>query len=146
MVPILLIVALLASLNYYVGHVRSERDKLQNALTQTAASLVTTTSIVKDQQVILGHMLELRQLDAETLSALHAENEQINKRAEQRTTVIAKLENDHVEVKTYLGTPVPDDLRGLLNSQLAKYRGADKADQSVPTRRALEKATTTASR
>lgn len=142
----MLIVALLAGLNFYVDHMRAQRDKAQNDLIATTANLNTATLIVREQQAVLGQIVALRQIDAEVLSTLTTANEKLTQRMAARATVITKLENDHVEVKSYLSTPVPDNLRGVLNVQLAKYRGADEAGQSVPTRAVLEKATTTASR
>lgn len=132
LVPILLFLGAVTSLIVYVQGLRSEVElkTAENSLLQS--SIATLNGVVEGQHADLKGLRALRTLDAETMATLYTENQKLAQAQLQRAQGRSQLERTNAQVKSFLDTPVPDDLRRMLNGQTANRRGAGKTSGGVP--------------
>lgn len=124
MFPTLLILTVLAAglgLNsLYIGRLKTQVE-LANEKAETARGKQTILESKIDQMAAVNKassealqtLVNLRQLDNDTLIALQGVIFTIDSRSRQRDQSLVNLENQNASVKVYLDTPVPVELSRL---------------------------------
>lgn len=74
-------------------------------------------TINREQQSQIENLAELREIDSKALTGLNDDYRALNDRDVRLNKQMRNLENSNATVRGYLDTPVPDDLRRLLNEQ-----------------------------
>lgn len=126
--PTLIVAGALTGLITYVQGLRHDKDLLETEKTQMGQTIQMQSETITRQQNDMKLMQELRMLDGEILAGLYKDNQALAKNSAKRAEARNQLEKTNAVVKTYMDTPVPPDLVGLLNSQIAEYRVPRPAD------------------
>lgn len=110
-----------ASLAVTMWFQRERLDKkLETARTKITAlegKVQAVEQINAAQEEQLRNLSELRQIDAAALTGLNDDYRALNEHDAKMSKKLNNLENSNATVRSYLDTPVPDDLRRLLNGE-----------------------------
>lgn len=120
--PVLLVAGALTGLITYVQGLRHDNDLLTTQKEQLGQTITNQKATIAQQQGDLQMMMDMRKLDADIMAGLYKDNQAFAKNQVKRAEARTQLEKTNAVVKTYMDTPVPPDLVGLLNGQLAEYR------------------------
>jgi septal ring factor EnvC (AmiA/AmiB activator) len=79
--------------------------------------VIAVETINREQQGQIENLASLREIDAKALTGLNDDYRELDARDARMHNKLNKLENTNATVRGYLDTPVPDDLRKLLNDR-----------------------------
>lgn len=96
---------------WFRGNAISAEAESRAARAQLTAA-IEANRMMKDA---LDRATELRKQTDAILADIHVELRSIHEAADEENAAIDRLENDNEAVRNYLNTPIPDDLRRLLN-------------------------------
>lgn len=108
--------ALLAGLLWFRAEAASaaaERD-------QARSDVKTAVAVNASQQAVMDRLTEYRKVDDKLLTDLQGRLGEIASSAGAATSAIRELEKTSADVKTYLATPVPADLKRMLDGRSAR--------------------------
>ncbi len=134
-----IILASLGSLIGYVQHLRHSNEvkslEIKNAAAEKVRldGIITTMDLViSDQADEMKTLRAVRELDSKVMTELAKESQKLNVAQFNRSQSRTQLGKQNAEVKSFLDTPVPPDLRRLRDKQIAKYRSAGETRPVVP--------------
>lgn len=125
---------IVVSLKLYVDKLKAER---KDAIASEKLALTKLDSVIQtnlQNAQAFNDLVDIRRQDSEVLLHLSARITNIQVSLEKTKQSISQLEQTNAEVKKYLDTPVPDDLRRLLNGPRNQGGDADaggKGDSAV---------------
>lgn len=101
-----------------------QRERLDKKLDTAREKISTLESKVQAVEAInaaqesqIANLASLREIDAKALTGLNDDYRALNDRDVRLSKKMNNLENSNATVRGYLDTPVPDDLRRLLNGE-----------------------------
>jgi len=115
LIPALLLLTLIGAGSWYLQHVQSERDLAKANLVAAELNLGTALTANKSQQETIESLNKFREIDSTTIVQMYADNQSLNKLARTQTETRKALGAQNVQVQAFLSTPVPVELRRLLN-------------------------------
>lgn len=134
-IPALLLVTLIGGLSWYIESIKSDRELAKSNLATAQLGLSIATVANKHNEETIASLNRFREIDSTTILQMYNDNQSLNKQARTQTEARKALGASNVEVKTFLDTPVPPDLRRLLNSANASSGDQRAGPESVSTGR-----------
>lgn len=118
----LLIVSLLVMANLYLANIKQSQAAAELALEQSKGreefankQLTNVLDINQNQSKQIAELRDQRAADAAVIQQLATQLGTIDKRYAKQDTLIKELEKNNANVKSYLDTLVPAELRSVLN-------------------------------
>lgn len=112
-----------------------DREIAEMNLKVEKEKLSTAIAANERQQITIREMERFREIDSKTIVDMYENNQKLNKAAAKQSADRKLLGVQNAEVKSFLDTPVPADLRRLLNSANATAYGENGSNQNLPAGR-----------
>jgi hypothetical protein len=121
----LIIAGLTASMFYFKAEAAEQEGAKRLAEAQLAEARVANEA----QKVVIERVTALRATDDAALSGLTQAIAKLDEKSDKLTGDIASLERGNADIRTYMATQVPPDLRTVLNRRIGggvrKQAGSD---------------------
>lgn len=123
--PMLVVIAAIIATTHYISILKERSAAADARALGMQEEVAKMEHLVEVQTQSIEGLLALRQRDSETLQALAGATTKIEQRMGNLRALSAKLERENEQVKKFLDTPIPAELRGLYGAP-AKGDGADQ--------------------
>lgn len=94
---------------------RGEAIEAAGARDQARGELATALAVNASQKAAIDRLTAFRDMDDKLMVELQGQLSELATQTKRTTDAIRDLETTSADVKAYLSTPVPVELRGLLN-------------------------------
>lgn len=127
--PMLLVMGFLFSTIHYINLLKRDVQEADREKVTAQMETERITSVVEGQSESIQGLLDLRERDSATLLSLASRFSLIEQEMGQLSRLRVELEKVNAEVKEYLDTPIPLELRSLYNGSKAAAAKVDSGNK-----------------